>query len=205
MVRLFHRLLPMALATSAVVACSPVSAGTFEPNVRPFAHAEFTRPVEYADLDRGFGAGFGFEVEHSRLASLVVRASWATLERNSVEWFSSGVAYAAHDRRQLLTLAMGARFHARTRKDWRPYAEADWGIRITEKDGRAVTTPLGFFDAPPRERQSANGMIAGLNVGLSTARSREGGAFVEAGFEFRPTARDVSYAIVPIRVGIVFP
>ena len=55
------------------IADSPVQ------NVRPFFDVGYSRPVGFGAFDRGFGLGFGFEIERSHAVSALFRVDWSEL------------------------------------------------------------------------------------------------------------------------------
>jgi hypothetical protein len=158
------------------------------PNVRPFFAAGHSQPLWFADLDRGYGLGAGFEIEHASRVSAVLRIEWNRLHgaRDPEQRVSDAYHFPPPPRWvSTLDWAVGLRGYWSERA-LRPYAEACLGVRVAE--GRIAAEGLGFT----------------IRMGLSAARPGGAGMFLDSGLNLgahEPTR----YGIVPTRLGIVFP
>ena len=52
-------------------------------NVRPFFAVGPSFPDDFADISRGFGMGFGFEIEQSPRLSVLFRVEWHLMRGDS--------------------------------------------------------------------------------------------------------------------------
>ncbi len=195
------------LALGALLLGSPGSsaAGSLPPeppptNVRPFFGVGYSVPLWFGDLDHGFGLGFGFEVEQSARVSTMFRVEWHRLEGDRPATYP--VFHSPTLARTAIDWSLGARAHWRERGMVRPYTEGCLGIRLVGEESRSQL--LSGDSSSGSVTEEASGLVATLRLGLSTARPRGAGLFLDAGLEFvvRNPGR---YGIVPLRLGIVFP
>jgi len=167
-------------------------------NVRPFFGVGYTHPVEFQQFDRGFGMGFGFEIEQSEHVSGIFRFDW-----DEVRMPVTGGAYFYPDLgRRAFTWSAGARLNMSRGWVLHPYTEALLGARMISDNGRLNVYPM---DVSSREETAdPNGIAATVRVGFSTASRGGSGFFLDGGYEFSVEHPDL-YGLAPIRFGVVFP
>jgi hypothetical protein len=189
------RRISIVLVLQITIASAALASRYVPPNVRPFFDAGYCEPVEFDSIDQGFGFGGGLELESTRHLSVLFRFEYQMLEapdRGSLEYgYSSGnEAFVS------TSWSIGGRAYL-TRRGLRPYAELDYGIRL--RSDRPT-----YYYSPALAYGDVQGMIGTARLGLSAARFHGGGLFFEAGYEGLLHNFD-QFAIVPVRLGVVFP
>lgn len=192
----------IAVFLGAVLLCQPARPSEIlSANVRPFFAVGPSFPVDFDNVSRGFGMGFGFEVEQSPRVSVLFRVE---LNYMSGDLPNLYLNYPFTQTNELTTTnwSLGARTYLAKHGPVRSYVDGCLGVRLV---GDALPGGgIGPSGGGGGSRGEPEGLAVTLRVGLSSAGTRRHGLFLDSGLDFLIDHPD-RYGLVPVRLGIVFP
>lgn len=172
-------------------------------NVRPQVFLGATLPVEWSAMDPGQMLGIGLELERSARWSHVAEFEMHWLDANPPESYlhGNGQPIDAWSHAHVISGQVGMRMHLATASRIRPYVQAGLGIR-SASSGTEYSTPWYRLDG--NDAVYVDGPTAHVRAGLTTARFRGAGLFVDAGVEAL-LGNLTEFVVAPIRVGVTLP
>ena len=194
---------PLALALLALTVSFPAvvaAAETGFTNTRAFFDVGSSWPVGFGNFDRGFGLGFGLEMEDSPTVSALFRVEWNQWEAKSSAILTPHFTYAPI-RRRAINWSLGARFHVPQGRVLRPYSEVLFGVRLVDETSDEIRL---LSDGTGEPGPKAQGLVTTVRLGISMGRRGGTAFFLDAGFE-SPVETPRRYGIVPVRVGVQLP
>ena len=178
------------------------AAEVFGTNVRPYFSAGPSYSAGFDEVSAGFGVAFGFEAEQSSRFSALFRVEWNRMRvRPYVTQFYYPTPY--EENFTAATWSLGARAYLNTQSRFRTYVDGGLGVRLVDDNQGGIIIPAA---APifPRGTIERDGLAMNLRFGISSAPPGRPGFFLDSGMDM-VIANPDDYALIPVRLGVVFP